>query len=174
MYTGDKNMRKKIVTQVTAVILFLFILITSLITLYSSIKASNLAFLKYRFYIMETDTQQEIANKGDLVIAKKLKNGEIQAGDYIVYGDNEFYYCDEIVETKKINTVTKIITAERNGIKYQFSEDEVSGKIVKKINKLGEIIKFLRTPVAIVIFILFVICIFALLRISISKRIGNN
>lgn len=160
-----KYINKKVVTAVIAVILFVLILVISLITMASTIKASNLAFGRYRFYIMKSESQPEIAVKGDLVIAKKLKSGEIQPGDKIVYGDGKFYYCDNIEQTRRINTITKMITAQREGIKYQFSEDEVEGKIICTIHELGDIISFLRTPVGMVFFIIFVVCVFLLMRI---------
>ena len=103
-----KYFNKKVITSIFAVILFVSILVISLITLASTVKASNLAFCKYRFYIMKSESQPEIALKGDLVIAQRLKLGEAKPGDKIVYGDGEFYYCDNIEQTKKINTITKI------------------------------------------------------------------
>lgn len=143
----NKVTNKKVVTQIVAVVLFVVILILSLITIASSVKAKNLAFLRYRYYIMRSKSQPEIARVGDLVIAKKLDNGHIQVGDNIVYGDGKFYYCDEIVQSKKMNTTTKIIIAEKDGVRYQFSESEIEGKIVKTIPQLGDIIAFMRTPI---------------------------
>lgn len=170
-----KFFNKKLITSFIAVILFVSILVISLITLASTVKASNLAFGAYRFYIMKSESQPEIALKGDLVIAKKLKLGEIQPGDKIVYGDGKFYYCDNIEQTKKINTITKMITAQRDGIKYQFSEDEVEGKIICTIHELGDIISFLRTPIGMLFFIVFIICVFLLMRIIfIGKKKENN
>lgn len=170
-----KFFNKKLITSFIAVILFVSILVISLITLASTVKASNLAFGTYRFYIMKSESQPEIALKGDLVIAKKLKLGEIQPGDKIVYGDGKFYYCDNIEQTKKINTITKMITAQRDGIKYQFSEDEVEGKIICTIHELGDIISFLRTPIGMLFFIVFIICVFLLMRIIfIGKKKENN
>lgn len=165
-------MNKKIITQAIAVILFLFVLIMSLITLFSTVRAKNLAFMDYRFYIMESDAEPGAAKKGDLVIVKQIEKGNINGGDYVVYGSGSknYYYCDEVIETKKQNTITKIIIAERNGIKYQFSENEISGKVTKHIYKLGKIAKFQRTPIGRTIFILFVICVFALLRILITLK----
>lgn len=170
-----KFFNKKLITSFIAVILFVSILVISLITLASTVKASNLAFGTYRFYIMKSESQPEIALKGDLVIAKKLKLGEIQPGDKIVYGDGKFYYCDNIEQTKKINTITKMITAQRDGIKYQFSEDEVEGKIICTIHELGDIISFLRTLIGMLFFIVFIICVFLLMRIIfIGKKKENN
>lgn len=169
-----KYFNKKVITSIFAVILFVSILVISLITLASTVKASNLAFCKYRFYIMKSESQPEIALKGDLVIAKRLKLGEAKPGDKIVYGDGEFYYCDNIEQTKKINTITKMITAQRDGIKYQFSEDEVSGKVVYTIHELGDIISFLRTPVGTIIFVIFVVCIFFLFRIIFVGKKNNE
>lgn len=157
---------KKTITACIAVLLFIIILVLSLITLFSSVKASNLAFLDYRYYIMDATSKENIAKKGDLVIAKKAKYGQTSIGDSIVYGDGKVYYCDSVVDVKKNNTVTKMIIAENAGIKYQFSEDEISGKVVKVIPGLGSFISFLRTPLGIVFFIGIVICIALLLKFA--------
>ncbi len=157
---------KKIILQVFIVLFSLLLLIVTLITMTSTIKSSNnLAFGRYKFYIMKEEYKTDIVEAGDLIIVKKVKSEEIQIGDNIVYKDNKFYYCDNIVQTKKLNTITKIITAENNGIRYQFDASEIEGKIIFKIHKIGNIILFLRTPVGIILFILFIICLFTLLRV---------
>jgi hypothetical protein len=164
-----RNIRvRKRFLQAFIVIFSLTILILSLITLASTVKAHDLAFGRYRFYIMKTESKPEAALKGDLVIAEKLDVGNLKTGDYIVYGDNKTYYCDKVAEIKKVNIVNKVITAENNGVSYQFNEADVSGKVIKNFHKIGNIITFLRTPVGIVFFVLFTICLFALLRILIT------
>lgn len=149
--------------------LSVLILAITLITLFCTTVESNLSFLNYKFYIMESQSQSYIAQKGDLVIVKKNKPNEIEKGDHIVYKDKNIYYCDNIVETKKINTLNKMVIAEKEGVRYQFSEDEIEGKIVCKISKVGNIINFLRTPIGILLFAVFVVCIFILLRILLVK-----
>ena len=75
----------------------------------------------------------------------------------------------------KINTITKMITAQRDGIKYKFSEDEEEGKIICTIHELGDIISLLRTPIGMLFFIVFIICVFLLMRIIfIDKKKENN
>ncbi len=161
----SKSNYKKIILQVFIVLFSLTLLIVTLISMTSTIKSSsNLAFGKYKFYIVKEGYKTGIAEEGDLIIVKKAKHDEIQIGDNIVYGDNKFYYCDKIVQTKKVNTITKIITAENNGIKYQFDESEIEGKIILKIHKIGNIIIFLRTPIGMILFILFIICLVTLLK----------
>lgn len=170
----NSKLNKKIITAFLAVLLFLVILVVSLITLASTVRASNLSFLQYRYYIMNTDSQPNIAKRGDLVIAKKVHNEEIQVGDAIVYGDGKFYFCDNIIETKTANGVTKVIIAEGDGIKYQFSERDVSGKVIHTIPELGNIITFLRTPLGIVFFIIFIVCLFLLLRLIFIVKSENK
>lgn len=156
---------RKIILQVFIVLFSLLLLIVTLITMTSTIKSSNnLAFGRYKFYIIKEGYKADITEAGDIIIAKKVKSEDIQIGDNIVYKDNKFYYCDNIVQTKKINTITKIITAENNGIRYQFDASEIEGKIIFRIHTIGNIIIFLRTPVGIILFILFIICLFTLLR----------
>lgn len=164
----EKNKRnllnKKIVLLIFIVFFIVLITVISLITLFCTVRTSNLAFGKYSFYIMKSEMQPDIARKGDLVITKKSKYGEIQQGDKIVYGDGEFYYCDKIEQTNETNTYTKTITIQNDGIKYQFSEDEIKGKVIHTIPDLGSIIVFLRTPLGIVFFIVFIICMFLVMR----------
>lgn len=166
--------RKKITLQVLLIIFSLAVLIISLITLASTVKASNLAFGRYRFYIMKSQSQSGIAEFGDLVIAKKMDQGAINVGDNIVYRDGEFYYCEKIVETRKSNVVNKIIIAEKDGVKYRFNETDIEGKIVKNIHDLGDVLSFLKTPVGFIFFILIVICIFLLLRVAFIRNFSNN
>jgi len=164
--TNNKKISSSTVAlRISAIILFMVMFITFLYTLYSSVIASNLAFGDYRFYIMEAENQANVASKGDLVIAKRLKLGEVQVGDKIVYGDGKFYYCDDVEEIKKKNTVVKMITAEVDGIRYRFSEEEISGKIVKNVKIIGNMIKFLKSPIGIVVFLSIVITIIILLLI---------
>lgn len=163
--TQKKINNKKLFSQIIIIILFTSILVISLITLYSTTRASNLAFGDYRFYVMESESQPNIALKGDLVIAKRMKLGEVKKGDKIVYGNKTYYYCDEVVQLKRNNAIVKMVIAENNGIKYQFSEQEISGKVIKNIHKIGKIINFLKTPVGIVVFAIFQIILFILLVI---------
>lgn len=169
-----KKNNKKIITRTIAIILFFVILITTLFTITCSVKASNLAFGRYRFYIMKSKTQPEIAQEGSLVIAKKLKYGEIAIGDKVVYKDNQFYFCDEVTETKKADIITKMIFAEKDGVRYQFSEDEVSGRIVKTINKLGYFIDFMTSVKGIAIFVSFIICFYIILRVFLLYKKNND
>lgn len=172
MKNSSKSLKiKQKSLQVFIVIFSIIILILSLITLASTVKASdNLAFGRYRFYIMKAESHPDIAEPGDLVIAHKMEPGEIKAGDKIVYKDNEFYFCNNVIETKQTNIVNRIIIAEKAGIGYKFEEAEVSGKVVAKIHMLGHIITFLRTPLGIVFFAVFTLCIFALLRILLIRK----
>ena len=166
-----KENKIKTSARITIILTLLVLMLTiMLITLFSTMFASNLAFLKYKFYIMDTDSQPDIAEKGDLVIAKRSLPGQVVKGDKVVYGGNKFYYCDDVVETKKVNTVYKIIIAEKEGVKYQFEESEIEGKVVKTIPNLGNIVLFLRTPLGIILYIVFTICVFILLRILLLSR----
>ena len=161
----QKNKINKKIALTISVILILIVSIIAIITAVSSIKVSNLAFLEYRIFIMDSDAHLNIAKRGDLIIAKKITYGNVQAGDAVVYKDSKVYYCNDVVNTVKLNTVTKLITAEENGVKYQFSENDVSGKVVKVIPELGKIISFLRTPIGIIFFIVFYIIFFLALRL---------
>lgn len=169
----NQKQQKKKSNKIKAVLILIssiIIFIIMLITMFCTIVASNLSFLKYKFYVMEATSQPYVAEHGDFIITKNVKPGEIQKGDCIVFGGKEFYYCDEVIETRKVNRVYKMIIAEKDGVKYQFDESEIEGKIVKKIHHLGNIVLFLRTPLGILFFIIFTVCVFALFRILLVSK----
>ena len=161
----NNGSNKKLITSVFAIILFIVILVVSTITFVSTVKASNLAFLKYRFYIMHTNSYPNIAKIGDLVIAKKQKPGNIKPQDNIVYKDGRYYHCSSIIETKTQNIVNKYIIAEKDGIRYQFSEDDISGKVVFVIPSLGSVISFFRTTLGFLFFLVILALTFIILRL---------
>lgn len=173
---------KKIILQIFIILFSFILLIVTLITMTFTIKSSdNLAFGKYKFYIMKDGNKTGIAEDGDLIIVKRTKSDEIQIGDNIVYEDNEVYYCAKIEQTKKSNTITKLITDENDGIRYQFDVKEIEGKIIFKFHNVGNLILFLRTPLGIMLIFLFLIFLFVLLRIILvyykntySKQIENK
>ena len=167
--TKNRNV-SKIVLRIFIIIYFLLTLIVSLVVFSSTIRKSDLAIGETSFYIMRSDKKNDVAQKGDLVIVKKIDANDMQEGDNIVYGDNKTFYCDNVVKIKKINTISRIIIAEKDGISYQFTENAIQGTVVKTIPNLGNIISFLRTPVGIILYIIFTICIFILLRVLVSSK----
>ena len=161
---------KKLILQTVIVIFSLALLLVTLVTLACTVKASNLAIGKTKFYIMRAQSEPEIAKDGDLVIVKELERGQVQVGDYVVYDNGENFYCDNVVQVKQTNIGNKLIVAEKNGVSYQFNETEVEGKIVKSIPVLGNIITFLRTPLGGIFYIIFVGCIFCLITIALFNK----
>lgn len=162
---GKMNL-KKIILQIFIVLFSLLMLIILLITIVSTVKsAGNLAFGKYKFYIMKSDYEINIAGEGDLVVVKEVNADEIKVGDNIVYSNNNFYYLNNVLQTPKFNTIKNIIVVEDDGIRYKYDISEIEGKVICNINNIGNIITCLRTPVGIIFFILFIICLFTLSRV---------
>ena len=161
---------KKLFLQTVIIIFSLALLLVTLVTLACTVKASNLAIGKTKFYIMRAQSEPEIAKEGDLVIVKELERDQVQVGDYVVYDNGENFYCDNVVQVKQTNIGNKLIVAEKNGVSYQFNETEVEGKIVKSIPVLGNIITFLRTPLGGIFYIIFVGCIFCLITIALFNK----
>lgn len=154
----------KIILQIFIVLFSLCLLMVTIIVISSTIKSSgNLAFGKYEFFIIQENYKTDPAEIGDFVIVNKDATNEIKVGDNIVYKDNKIYYCDKVVQTRNVNKMLQI-TIKDNGIKYQFDKNEIEGKVIFKVHKIGNIITFLRTPIGIILFILFVICLFYLLK----------
>lgn len=166
----QKTNVSKLILRTIIMIYALILLITTLFVLACTVKNDNLSFGKYQFYIMKTDEHSEFAEPGSLVIVREYRKDEVAVGDYIVYGDGKYYYCNNVLSVNKNNIIKRMIFAEKDGIKYQFDEDVVEGKIVKVIPKVGNIIKFFRTPIGIVIFVIFTVCLFVLLRVIFTRK----
>lgn len=159
-----KNSTSKIILRIIIIVYSLLLLIISLFTLACTVKSSdNLAIGNYKFYLIKLDNNK-IIPKGDLVVVKKVKNETINIGDQIVYKENQQYYSDNV---EKI--INNSILVEKNGITYQFTKQTVEGKIVKRYRVLGNLVMFLRAPIVIIIFLIFTISLFVLLRILITK-----
>lgn len=171
----EKHNYKRTTLRMCLSLMIIFIITSTFITVISTIKSSgNLSFGKYKFYIMMAESKDNATKKGDLVIVKKIKSDELRIDDDIVYNNDGFYYCNRIKQTRKVNTITKLIITEGNGIKYQFNEDEIEGKIVFNIHNIGNIIIILRTVFGIILFILFIICLFLLLRMFFMQNKNCN
>lgn len=152
----------KIILRIIIVIYSLLLLMVSLFIFASTIKSSNnLAIGNYKFYLIKKDNNKSIIPKGDLVIAK---NEDFNKGDKIVYKEDQQYYCDNVE-----NMVNNWVFVEKNGIMYQFSSNAIEGKIIGKSDIWGNIIMFLRAPIGIIIFLIFIILLFVILRILITK-----
>lgn len=167
---------KKIFLKTFIAVFSIAILIIMLVTIISTINSSNnLAFGNYKFYIMKADSLSNVASKGDLVVVKKHKPDEIQVRDNIVYKSSNNYYAETVIETKKADIVNKIIILEDNGIKYQFDETEIEGKVLLNIPKIGNLIIFLKSPIGIIVFLLFITCLTIILRtIFIGRKCKDN
>lgn len=155
----------KIILRIIIIVYSLLLLIISLFTLACTVKSSdNLAIGNYKFYLIKLDNNKNIIPKGDLVVVKKVKNENLNIGDEIVYKENQQYYSDNV---EKI--INNSILVEKNEITYQFTKQTIEGKIVKRYRVLGNLVMFLRAPIVIIIFLIFTISLFVLLRILITK-----
>ena len=164
----DSKQTKKTILRVFIAIYVVILLLLSIITVVSTIRFKDLAFGNKSYYIMRTDSKPDVAQRGDLVIVKKVDAKDMKIGDDIVYGGNKTYYCDDVAKVEQVNIVNNIIIAENNGISYKFEENEIQGIVVKVIPKVGNIIKFFRTPFGIILFLILDIGLFVLLRVAIT------
>ena len=161
----EDNLIKKSIKFIVILAVLILIYIMVLMTVFATTRAQfNLGFADYKFYAMESEAHPSVAKKGDLVIVRNNKHEDYNKGDVFVYGGQKFYYCDEVEEVRVENIVYKVLIAQDGVVKYRMYDTEVEGKVVHVIPVLGSIVWFLRTPLGIIFFILFTICLFILLR----------
>lgn len=163
---------EKVILLYTLIIIVLTILILIVIP---SIRASNLAFLSYRFYCMGTRYQDNIAIKGDLIIAKETKLEDLKPGDRIVYNNNKNkYFADELTQVFECNENSIIVKVQDSDAKYKYTNKEVKGTVIKTIPDLGSLVLFFRTILGFIFFALITICIYLLLRVILLYNTNDD
>ena len=168
IYTNDiikqKNIEKKRIKNTIKFIYMPFVIAIAVIIIYMGYlkfikKDNNASIFGFKQYMVLTGSMEPNYNIGDLIIVKEIRENEIKKGDVITYSIGN---SNETVSHRIID-----ISKKDGNIQYQTKGDnnnapdtdlvnfnEIQGKVVFKISKLGMIIgKFTSgTGIAIVIF----------------------
>ena len=188
IYTNDiikkKNTRKKVIKKTVKAICTPFILAIVLIILYIGYqkffkKDTNASIFGFKQYMVLTGSMEPNYNIGDLIIVKEVKENELNVGDVITYSVGN---GGETISHRIID-----ITSKDGKIQYQtkgdnnnspdsdlVSFDQVQGRLVFKISKLGLIITQLTTGTGIAIILLLVALSYIHTNRKEEKRIARE
>ena len=185
MYTIDKIERKKkrtiILIKIFNVVILLIIVpiliynITIIIKYIQNPKETP-DFLGFKTYEIVSRSMEDTINKNDIIVVKKVDKNEINENDIISFDNGNEIITHRIVEIENINGQTLYTT---KGDNNRFADDEkisfeqIEGKYVFKLSKLGYLMNFLKNRYFLII--LFIILIFCFIHIiNVKKRIKNR
>ena len=153
---------KKISLIIICFLLFPIILFNT-IELIQIICRSNKTpeFFGIMTYSITYSSMEPEINKGDLVIAKKVKEDELKVGDIIGFRQGQktiFHRITKIIDgdSKEYKTKGNNNTEDSGTIRY----DLIDGKFIKKIPFLGNLKLLLKKPIFIFIILCFMCIIF--------------
>lgn len=185
MYTIDKIERKKkrtitLIKIFNVVILLIIIPILiyniTIIIKYIQNPKETPDFLGFKTYEIVSRSMEDTINKNDIIVVKKVDKNEINKNDIISFDNGNEIITHRIVEIENINGQTLYTT---KGDNNRFVDDEkisfeqIEGKYVFKLSKLGYLMNFLKNRYFLII--LFIILIFCFIHIiNVKKRIKNR
>lgn len=185
MYTIDKIERKKkrtitLIKIFNVVILLIIVPILiyniTLIIKYIQNPKETPDFLGFKTYEIVSRSMEDTINKNDIIVVKKVDKNEINENDIISFDNGNEIITHRIVEIENINGQTLYTT---KGDNNRFADDEkisfeqIEGKYVFKLSKLGYLMNFLKNRYFLII--LFIILIFCFIHIiNVKKRIKNR
>ena len=185
MYTIDKIERKKkrtitLIKIFNVVILLIIVPILiyniTLIIKYIQNPKETPDFLGFKTYEIVSRSMEDTINKNDIIVVKKVDKNEINENDIISFDNGNEIITHRILEIENINGQTLYTT---KGDNNRFADDEkisfeqIEGKYVFKLSKLGYLMNFLKNRYFLII--LFIILIFCFIHIiNVKKRIKNR
>ena len=185
MYTIDKIERKKkraitLIKILNVVILLIIVPILiyniTIIIKYIQNPKETPDFLGFKTYEIVSRSMEDTINKNDIIVVKKVDKNEINENDIISFDNGNEIITHRIVEIENINGQTLYTT---KGDNNRFADDEkisfeqIEGKYVFKLSKLGYLMNFLKNRYFLII--LFIILIFCFIHIiNVKKRIKNR
>ena len=185
MYIVDKIEKKKkraiTLIKIFNILIFLIIipiLIYNITLIIKYIQNPNETpdFLGFKTYEIVSRSMEDTINKNDIIVVKKVGKYEINENDIISFKNGNEIITHRIVQIENINGQTLYTT---KGDNNRFKDDEkisfeqIEGKYVFKLSKLGYLMNFLKNRYFLII--LFIILIFCFIHIiNVKKRIKNR
>ena len=188
IYTDEmikqKNKQKQKLNKIVKIITYPIAIVILLLVLYMGyIKCikheKDVSIFGFRQYIVATGSMEPNYNIGDLIIVKEVKENEINVGDVITYsmGNGTETISHRIINiTNKDGKVQYETKGDNNNSPDSdlVSYNQVQGRIIFKISKLGLIITQLTTGTGIAIILLIVALSYVHTNRKEEKRIARE
>lgn len=166
--TESIQKRKKnieIAKKILWIILIIFIYNMVLLFI-SSIKHENgISLFSYKAYSITTNSMEPSICSGDVVIVRKVKEEKLQKGDVITFWQGQELITHRIAEVEEESSDKKYVTKGDNNNTEDLQKinfEEIEGKVVLVIPKLGKILSALENQIIflVIILMILIICFF--------------
>ena len=188
IYTNDiikkKNEKKLRIKKTIKFIYMPFVIAIILMILYMGYqkffkKNSNASIFGFKQYMVLTGSMEPNYNIGDLIIVKEVKENEINVGDVITYsmGNGAETISHRIISITNTDGKVQYETKGDNNNSPDsdlVSYNQIQGRLVFKISKLGLIITQFTTGTGIAIILLVVILSYVHTSRKEEKRIARE
>ena len=154
----DEN-RRKIIFRIVIYILIIPIIIYNISLIVFSIinKNETPCFFGIKTFVIVSGSMQPDLMIGDIVIVKNCDKNDINVGDIISYRSGQSVITHRIVEFIESDGQTGYITkGDNNNVKDNVvvKFEDIEGKYIGKISKLGNVVLFLKNKIVIISIIL--------------------
>ena len=162
--------------RVFHIVLIIFMYNAILLFFSSMNKMQNFSVFGYKAYIITTDSMEPTIKQGDAIITKKAKEKDLKEGDIITFNrDNESITHRILTVDKEEDKILYVTKGDNNNVedKQKVSFNDVEGKQVIVMPKIGYIIEAAENQLVILIITL-VVLIFLLGKIQSEERKYNR
>lgn len=138
------------------------------------------SFLGYKPFIVLSGSMEPEFYSGDLVLVKEVVTSDLKVGDVISYREGQSVTTHRILEITEEQGTRKFITkGDHNNVsdRSPVTEDQVEGRYLFHVSKLGNFAIFMQTPIGMIIFIacpLVLFILYDILRRSYFDRKKNR
>ena len=129
-------------------------------------------FCGFKSYIITTSSMEPDIKTGDVVICQKTDAKDLKEGDVIIFNKNGEVITHSIIKIETNDEINYYITKGDNNTledNEKVEENQIKGKMVIKIPKMGNFIKALSNNIFLLI-ILLVILILSFIKILVSEK----
>ncbi len=123
-------------------------------------KRTTITYFGIKPFVSEIDSPQTDIYIGDLIFAKDIPITDVNTGDVIVYKqDNSYLKVKKVLDIEKDNNKTNFIIDKETKTAVNEENSVIEGKLIKKIDRIGYLILFLKTLEGTLLAIALLICI---------------
>lgn len=169
-----RKKKVKIIKIILLIILVVILYNIALVGISESNKLEGINFFGYKAYIITSESMKPTINIGDVIITKPCKEEELNADDIITFSkNNEITNTHRIIKIIDEDGKKSFITKGDNNELQDEKEvkfDEIQGKVILTIPKLGKIIEFMQNKIVILVILLIILIILFISIINSEKK----
>ena len=130
--------------------------------------------IKFKSYVILSDSMKPAMDPGDVIFIKKINVDNLKAGDIITFQKEEFIATHRIIKFEDKSIITQ---GDNNNLADDpLTKENVIGKYIFKVPKIGYFYSFVRSPIGIIVIsiIIVIIIIYEICFVDDKKEKKNN